>query len=286
MLERIPLCKECGVPILVGLELRWDNNGVINSKSSPGSRWVFFESGSFDPIFRHIEELIGMPIKNIIIESRRNEARKYMAKLFPQDMREAFATWGKQESITAEEQEAKFLKTKEGTIAVFDVARVYGYADSNLGESWDKKADYPWRRSTFRNPYSVSLFVAEALGSCEAFEDKDLWIDYTLVGDVYHLSYYPSEHPLELKGRAVRTPYTFKSGEIEYERCPECGIPREISRYRWDLEAGEHNQPRHRSENGDTRYASIGRCAVRFGGRTGGRNQRNNHRGTEGIHKK
>jgi hypothetical protein len=136
MLERIPVCGDCGVPMLVGWELGWDNNGVINSKSSPGSRWVFFESESFDPIFQHIEELIGMPIKNIVMESRRNEARKYIAKLFPQEVREAFAFWGEHLMVAAEEREAMFEKTRETTSAVYDVARIYGYVGRLHAGRW------------------------------------------------------------------------------------------------------------------------------------------------------
>ncbi len=203
----------------------------------------FFESESFDPIFQHIEELIGVPIKNIVIESRRSEARKYMTKLFPPEVRSAFASWGEQKSMTAEEREVMFKRTKDATTAVLDVGRVYGYAAGDLGELWEKRADYPWRENTSRNPYSLSLYLAESLGSCEAFEDRDMWVDCTLVGDTYHLYYYPSEHPLELKERLAGTRYAFKNGEVEYERCPECGIPREISRYVWDLERGSITNP-------------------------------------------
>lgn len=243
MLERVPVCKDCGVPMLVGWELGWDKNGVINSKSSPGSRWVFFESESFDPIFQHIEELIGIPIRDIVMESRRNEARRYMAKLFPPDVRDAFASWGERTSMTAEEREAMFEKTRKATAAVYDVARVYGYAAGELGELWEDKADFPWRRNLSWNPYSVSLYLAEGIGSCEAFEDRDMWVDYTLVDGAYHVNYYPSEHPLELKGRVAGTRYAFKSGEIVYERCPQCDVPKEISRYVWDLEQGSITNP-------------------------------------------
>lgn len=237
-MERIPVCEKCGVPRLVGWELDWSNNGVINSKSSPGSRWVFFESGSFDPIFAHIEELIGLPIKNIIMESRSNEARKYMARLFPADVREAFASWGAREEMTAEKSDAVFKKTRNASIAVYDVARIYGYAAIEPGELWDAKADFPWRTNYSSNPYSESLYLAEGLGSCEAFEDRDMWVDFSIEGNTYHVRYFPSEHPLELKGMPKRTRYDFKDGAIEYERCPGCGVPAEITRYTWDLEKG------------------------------------------------
>jgi hypothetical protein len=48
---------------------------------------------------------------------------------------------------------------------------------------------------------------------------------------------------MELKGRFRGTIHTFKDGEIEYERCPACDVPREISRYVWDLERGSIINP-------------------------------------------
>ncbi len=243
MLERIPVCEECGVPRLVGWELDWEDNGIINSKSSPGSRWVFFESGSFDPIFEHIEELIGMPIRDIVMESRRNEARKYMARLFPPDIRKAFASWDARADMTAEQSDAVFRKTMDASIAVYDVARIYGYAAIDPGELWEARADFPWRTNCSRNLYSIPLYLAEGLGSCEAFEDRDMWVDHTLSGEDYHVRYYPTEHPLELKGITKRARYDFKGGAIAYERCPGCDVPVEISRYVWDLENGSITNP-------------------------------------------
>lgn len=236
--DRIMVCDDCGVPLLISGELSWESNGVILSRSSPGSRWTFFESENFDPLFRDIEELIGVSIENIVMEARRSESRRYVAKLFPPEAREVFSSWDEKKALTAGEREEMFRKAERITDIIYDFCRACGYAAGSPGELWEKKADRPWRTSEARNPYSTSLFHAECLGACEALEGRDLWVDYELRDGVYHVSYYPAEHPLELKGRPDGGRYEFKGGNIQYELCPGCGVPREISRYHWDLEQG------------------------------------------------
>jgi hypothetical protein len=41
-----------------------------------------------------------------------------------------------------------------------------------------------------------------------------------------------------LKERLQAKSYPYKPGEIVYERCPECGVPNEVSGCRWDLDKG------------------------------------------------
>jgi hypothetical protein len=85
----IDTCKECGVPSLIGNGLRWENNGVISITMSPGNRLVFYESETIDNLFSGIQELIGIPIEHIVIESKRRETRGYVEKVFPLTDRDA-----------------------------------------------------------------------------------------------------------------------------------------------------------------------------------------------------
>lgn len=86
-MDRIQVCGECGIPLMISGELLWEGNRVIYSRSSPRNRWVFYESDNIDPLFGGIENLIGAPLNHIIIESRCREARKYIERAFPLEVR-------------------------------------------------------------------------------------------------------------------------------------------------------------------------------------------------------
>jgi hypothetical protein len=82
-------------------------------------------------------------------------------------------------------------------------------------------------------------FAAECLASVEAFEGRDHRIVYREVEEgTYEYSASPGEHPVELSERLKLRRYDFKPGEVEYERCPGCGIPVEVARLEWKVEEG------------------------------------------------
>lgn len=241
-MDRIPVCVECGIPLMVSSELRWEGNGVIYSNSSPRNRWVFYESENIDPLFRGIRELIGAPIDHIVIESRRRESRRYLERTFPPEVRrllyDQLDESGKQIRMTPEERATRIEVSRNITVSVHDVARVFGYGDLTPGGLWEAGDDHPWRSTLVRHPYSVLFQAAESLGSCEAFEGRDLWVEYEQTGGgLFRMDSFPHDHPLELKERLKRRHYEFKPGEILYERCA-CGVPLEITRYGWDLDKG------------------------------------------------
>lgn len=242
-MARISLCGSCGVPTTVGAELSWENNGVIVSRTSPPNRWVFYESENIDPLFHGIEELIGVPIENIVIESRRRESRRYMERLFPAEAKEAFRGHDDPQ-MTAEERRKKLAAAREVLQNIYDVGRVFGYADISESPVWSTDEPHPWRFGVVHNPYSVLFQVAESLGTCEAVEGIDMWVKYEKTGeDTYNFEFYASEHPVGLADRFKRRRYDFKPGDIKYDYCPECGVPAEISRYVWDLKGGKITDP-------------------------------------------
>jgi hypothetical protein len=243
MTGRIPVCGECGIPLLVSGELNWEDNGVISSKTSPRNRWVFYESEVIDPLFRGIEQLIGMPIEHIIIESRRRESRRYLERTFPVEMRQKL--FGRLDSsgnpmpLTPEERETRYTVGRDVYTGMHDVGRVFGYGSLSIGHLWETGDDNPWRSTIVGHPYSIPFVLAEILAGCEAFEGRDLQVEHHLVGEgVYQVDALAGDHPLELQEKLKRRSYEFKPGQLSYERCPECGIPHEITRYRWNLDNG------------------------------------------------
>ena len=242
-METTPVCSECGVPLQVSTELSCDDNGVISSRTSRRTRWVFYESENIDPLFRGIEELIGLPIDHIILESRRREAHKYIERVFPLGIRRKLWDQPGEARITPEEKAARLDLARAAAVTVYGIAGIYGYGKFHLGPLWETGDDHPWRISITNNPYSLLFQAGETLAGCEALEGRDLWVKYEQAGDeTYRITHYVSDHPIELKGKA-RKWYDFKPGELAYERCPQCGVPLEIARCKWDLAGGTITDP-------------------------------------------
>lgn len=233
----IDTCKECGVPSLIGNGLRWENNGVISITMSPGNRLVFYESETIDNLFKGIEEIIGLPLEHIVIESKRRETRGYVEKVFPVSDRDAM--W----SIDGGMDE--FLgRVRRFNTQIEKMGRIYGYGDVDLGEAWEKGDAYPWRIQMVRNPYSLAFNTADTLGSVEALEGRDLWVERRETGDnAYEVKVCEGTHPLELKERLRHKRYPFKPGDIAFDRCPACAVPLDVGRCRWDLAAGTIYDP-------------------------------------------
>jgi hypothetical protein len=240
----IEVCGRCGVPTMVSSGLNWEGNGVISLAASSRNRMVFFESETIDEIFMGIKELIGMPIEHIVIESRCRETRRYIERAFPPEVRKIIDSTEssleeRMEKMTSEERETLYATMKVITQTIIDIARNYGYGDQRLGDLWESGADYPWRVQEISNPYSLLFISADNLGSVEAFEGASMQVKYEEIGaDTYRIEVFPGEHPVGLEERLKRRRYEFKPGDIEYERCPECGIPLPVANRRWDLERG------------------------------------------------
>jgi hypothetical protein len=243
------VCGKCGVPLMVSRDLNWESNGIISLRSSPRNRMVFFESENIDLLFKGIEELIGVQLEHMVIESRCRETLRYIQRAFPPEMRETVSRMARAEAgegpgVTAEEKEKLLAAIKAITLSIIDISTVYGYGDQRPSDLWEEGADYPWRTQVIRNPYSLLFISADNLGSVEACEDQSMWVRHEKIGeDEYSIEVFPGEHPIELSQRLKRKRYDFKGGRINYERCPACGIPLEVARFRWDLREGTITDP-------------------------------------------
>jgi len=243
-MSTIEKCGTCGIPAMIGRELNWEGNGVISLANSPRDRMALFESTTIDSMFKGMEEIVGEPIEPMVIESRRRETRKFMERSFPFEVRNVNLLGERDMQAGSSVYGRAFMETvtkmrREMNERVLTVGTVFGYGKESLSEKWDTGEDYPWRTQIIRNPYSIPLWVADTLGTVEAFEGIDMWVAYKKVGaDYLRVTASPGKHPLELAQRLKRRHYNFKPGSIEYERCDECGVPLHISRYHWDLEEG------------------------------------------------
>lgn len=220
----------------MGKEHRWEPNGVISLAASPHNRMVFFECEVIDEVFRGIERLLGMPIEHIVIESRARETKRYIERVYPPQARVAGAPY----RPGSEEWEGLKATVRNLGQNIIDIGHVYGYGYTCHGELWESGDPYPWRVQVVNEPYSIFFAAADNLGSIEVIEGIEMWVRYRETSrDTYRIEVYPGEHPMELKERLKRRRYPFKPGDIEFERCPECGVPLEVAQRKWDLENGK-----------------------------------------------
>jgi hypothetical protein len=243
-MAEIELCESCGVPKLISEVFRWEDSGTISISYSPGARMVFYESGNIDNVFRGVEELIGVPIEHIVMERKRRDTRKFMERVFSEQAKRLASILGGKSADTVSAvqpdrmQEILDLGAAVNTQATA-IGMVYGYGDIKFSDLWELWDSFPWRTQIIHNPYSVIFFSADMLATVEAFEQKDMRVKYEKVGgDIYLLAVHPGAHPMELKERLKRKSHEVKPGDISHALCPECGVPLDVARCRWDLEKG------------------------------------------------
>jgi hypothetical protein len=227
-MSKIAQCKECGVPVQVSKSQTWQTNGVISETKDPDHRMVFFESGNLQNVYRNIEAAIGVSIERIVVESQSRSTREYLEKLISPVVRKLLALF------------------YQGLIAtrMANIADLYGYGKMDVLEIkvqrlpfGDHKGDY--MVMSVRKPYSIYRLTGDILGGMEASTGRACTASREDVDeDNYRFTMKAGSHPPELKERLGRKKYAQKNGNIELERCPSCGIPIGLARFKWDLENG------------------------------------------------
>ncbi len=220
---KIKVCRECGVPLKVSRGQVWHDNGVITEKRRPDMRMILYESEHLDYLFHVIEEIIGVPLEHIVVESKRRDVKEYTEGMIPKPLRRVVRYVG--------------FKPIAGMLSRLGIA--YGFGDIKLVESRRRFTEDDYLVMTVRNPHSLLFFLGENLGAWEAIDGRDSVIEYQEIGErTYRCTVRIGEHPVELQERLERKRYPLKPGDIHFERCPRCRIPQDISAYRWNLEDG------------------------------------------------
>lgn len=232
-MEKIKSCGECGVPLMIGKKHTWHENGVITQKKDPEHRMVFFESENIDRVFQKIEDIIGLSVERIVVESQRRSTLEYLEKQFPLAVRRAL------------------YLLRPGLIAkrMAAIANIYGFGHAEVVEI---RAN-PLRRlkneedrlvMTIKNPYSIYRFCGDNLGGMEAVTGRACSVKREkLDEETYRLELTVGLHPMEFEERLKRRKYAYKEGRVEMERCPACGVPRVVARCIWDVDNGTIMDP-------------------------------------------
>ena len=222
-MPRVRRCGECGIPRHVSRQVIWRDNGTAYQRRNPDHRSVFIESENIDGVFRGIEYIIGTTIEHIVVESRRRSAYDYLEHMVSERVRK--------------------LVNRIGVRPIFrqvsKIGRALGYGDVGLMEVRRKHREDDYLIVRIRDPYSIPLFCGDVEAALEIFDGREVGITYEEVSpDVYDVTARFATHPPELEERLAWRKYTYKDGDVGFERCPRCGVPKALSQFEYNLDKG------------------------------------------------
>ncbi len=224
-MSEIEKCSKCGAPSQLVNNHLWLAGGVIVQANDREHRMVLIESDNLDPLFKGVEEIIGVPLERMVIETKRRASREYINRIIPPQVKEGLLK--------------KELSLDPLIEAINVIGFVMGYGRSSvLGYRYEGDDD-DYVKERIADPYSIPLWCGDFAGSTEAVTDRDNDVTYERLEDnVIEVTCRPDEHPPQFQGRLeIRKPRFIEEG-IELERCPSCGGPSLLSTLAWDTQRG------------------------------------------------
>lgn len=217
------LCPVCGVARRVIKEHEWLNNGTIVQRENREHRMLFVENENLAETFREIEEIIGIPIQRIVTEAKRRATYDFVSHSLPGIVKAVVKVVGVRPVVNNIDALGSVMGY--GNIEILDIKRHH------------TKGDYVVIGITA--PYSLPLFCGDLGGAFNAVLNREVAVEYEQKGeDYYVVTGHISRHPLELQERLQTKPYQDKPGDIDFEKCPDCGGPMALQEFKWDLDRG------------------------------------------------
>jgi hypothetical protein len=163
-MSETPLCPECGVPTQFINNHLWLNGGIVVQSGDQEHRMVMVECDNLDPLFKEIEEIIGVSIERIVIETKRRATRDYLNRIIPDDVK-------------------KLVQSKQMDVvplveAVNVTGHVLGYGDSRLADIRYENEPEDYVIEQIDEPYSLLLWCGDLAGSSEAVTSRDHDVSY------------------------------------------------------------------------------------------------------------
>ncbi|MBN1288171.1 MAG: hypothetical protein JXA49_00845 [Actinobacteria bacterium] len=216
-------CRECGAPRLAGRILEWKSDGTIVSHVGKSNRVVILDSRIYNTVFDNAEKSLGFAVWEIAFDTTRNVTKSVIDELparFP----------GLRPLVSM----GVMHRTVVGFLKIY--SRIAGHSAPELVEY--KAGKYAVAR--IRNPIDIEIVAGTMLGSLEALNGVPCIHKIEKESENQFLV---RVEPLDNgAGRSDLTRVEFPAilpGNIFYERCRRCGVPRNLSaRLEWDHEEG------------------------------------------------
>ena len=218
-------CRECGAPLYSRLFRTWNDDGTVTGRFASGSRVCHIECDEITAVIEGVSERIGYPIDRIVIEGERKAIRRIADNILS----------------TGKGIAGLFGRSWAGAPVALkvtlDVGRTVGHAVPEILEY--KRGEL--LRLKLEHPYCIPLVVGDTWGAFEAlhnitveahWEESDDAVVVELVKVKEGMVW---EEPLRLQLERMAT----LPGDAKFDRCPRCGIPREVTEtMEWDIEHG------------------------------------------------
>lgn len=219
---KLKTCPECGVPRRISKLHEWLDNGTIVERKQCNHRMVFLENDNLRSIFENVEDILGVSIERIIIESQRKSTYDYVENMLPGSVKRL----------------ARFLMPLINK-NLCDLAEAMGYGRIEEFSRRYKGDEEDFFSMIVRDSYYAPSQTGTLAGAVEAATNQQASASYREVGPGRHeMTARASEHPKELSDRLVMRVYPSKDGDVGFERCATCGVPRAVSGYQWKAESG------------------------------------------------
>ena len=219
-------CRECGAPSFVARTLVWNSDGTITQRRDPQHRLILFESDNLDRLWARLAESLGVTLEHIqetVIESKSRATRAFLGRTLP---------W-------YANLMARFIGYRIMISQIETQGLAMGYGKITIGGQSPRRGRPERITVLVEDPYSLPLFCGDFKGAAEVLERRLAEITYQALDARRHqIDVTMSRHRLEEEGPGQAEHARLKAGDVEYDRCPVCGVPRELKQFNWDLRTG------------------------------------------------
>lgn len=224
-MSSITRCSGCGAPIYTRIFRQWNDDGTVTGRFSGGIRICHIEAGEVCALVDGVSSRIGHPIDRIVVEGERKSSRVIT-----------------DETFTAGHGLLGLLGRSWGGSPVslrisHAISRSVGYGRPELLEYRRGRL----LRLRVRNPFCSPFVVGDIWGNFEALHRITAGCRWEEEPNAVTIN-------IEKMFDGMKEPYPDRlalqkmatlPGDVRFDRCPKCGIPREVTRaIEWDLEAG------------------------------------------------
>ncbi|MBN1289652.1 MAG: hypothetical protein JXA49_08460 [Actinobacteria bacterium] len=212
-------CSYCGVPEAFHNDVQWNSDGTIHQKWNPDHRRFFYETSGLDLLFKNLKELLGDTIDHIVVEAVRKTTYDYF---------ESLLSGIKGQAIRA-------LPRKKMYEKVADMGSTFGIGRLELMDV--KRHEYVKIRG--RNVYSTLLHKGDLVGIYNSIEGVPADINVEENGDSCFFTITADDKSSgDLSERLERIVLPRKPGNLDFKKCPGCGLPLYLTDCAWNIEEG------------------------------------------------